>query len=217
MKHPLNACSIADCGAKVSGRGLCNRHWKRWRIYGDPLAPPKLRGPKRRRPLEARFWEKVALLETDRGCWEWEAGVGTSGYGKIGAGGAGEGTLHAHRVAWELVNGPIPAGLHICHRCDNRLCVNPSHLFTGTSADNIADMHSKGREARGFSHGTRTRPEAIRKGVAHHMAKLTEVQVREIRAMYQTQPSYGAIAKRMGVSETSIRYIIARKTWRHVV
>lgn len=94
---------------------------------------------------EARFWSKVSKSE---GCWEWTAAL-RSGYGVFYA----DGRLHrAHRVSWEIANGPIAEGLLVCHRCDNRRCVRPDHLFLGTSTDNNRDMTEKGR------HGTAHKP-----------------------------------------------------------
>lgn len=97
-----------------------------------------LRG-KKPAPRTERFWAHVAQSE---GCWEWQASVFRTGYGQFRDGGR---SMRAHRVAWELVNGPIPEGLHVCHRCDNRKCVRPDHLFLGTRSDNMQDMSAKGR------------------------------------------------------------------------
>jgi hypothetical protein len=86
-----------------------------------------------------RFWARVEKLST--GCWEW------SGFRNLARGGYGyvEGR-RAHRVAWELANGPIPEGLHVCHRCDNPPCCNPSHLWLGTDLDNARDKIAKRRQ-----------------------------------------------------------------------
>jgi hypothetical protein len=79
--------------------------------------------------------------------------------------------IGAHVLAWILTHGPVPAGLSVCHRCDNPPCCRPDHLELGTAAENSADMASKGRAAR-------------RSGLAHHATRFTAEQVREIRARY---------------------------------
>jgi hypothetical protein len=93
-------------------------------------------------PIETRLWEKVQK-EPNGGCWLWTGGTTNGGYGVIGV---GRGRLHrAHRISWEIANGPIPDGLKVLHRCDNPPCVNPAHLFLGTQVDNMRDCAAKGR------------------------------------------------------------------------
>lgn len=150
--------------------------------------------------LQERFWAKVDKRGPDE-CWLWTARI-TSGYGSIGGGGHSGRSLSAHRVSWELHNGPIPAGVHVLHRCDNRLCVNPAHLFLGTPADNMADRDAKGRQAAGEKNG---------------VAKLTDNDVRTIRATYaKGGVTQEALARSFNVHQGLISGIIARRRWRHV-
>ena len=91
------------------------------------------------RTVEERFWAKV---EKTSGCWEWTAAKFSTGYGAIRIKGFQRST---HRVAWELCYGQIPAGLCVLHRCDNKSCVRPDHLWLGTNRENTKDMHQKKR------------------------------------------------------------------------
>lgn len=147
--------------------------------------------------MSERFWSKVVKSD---GCWLWDACVNPSGYGCVRYLGR---TRLAHRVAWELTNGAIPNGLRVCHKCDNPRCVNPSHLFVGTDADNVADMRSKNRQVEP--------PPLI--GVRNHNAKLTAQDVREIRASSESQVR---LAAKYGVAQAQISAVKLRQTWGHV-
>jgi hypothetical protein len=109
-------------------------------------------------------------------------------------------TMPAHRLQWMRLNGKPAEGMDICHRCDNRGCINPAHLFEGTPRDNIRDMISKGRDVR-------------LRGEDHSHTTLTTAQVIAIRADPRKGP---AIAADYGVSTTTIRNIKRGATWGHV-
>lgn len=96
-------------------------------------------------PVADRFWSKVDYGPRDR-CWLWRGGICGKGYGNFGLNRNGEKMVMAHRMSWRLVYGDIPAGLFICHKCDNPRCVNPFHLFPGTRTENVQDMIRKKRD-----------------------------------------------------------------------
>lgn len=171
---------------------MCTRHYNMARRNGAPVLVREPGTP------EERFWRKVEKRDPDE-CWEW-AGIKPGTYGMIWCNGSQE---MAHRFSYELHKGPIPVGLVVMHSCDNPPCCNPNHLKVGTHADNAWDKASKGRCNVPPLHG-----------MASGMAKLTDAQVLEIRAIKgMTQKQ---IAQKFGVCLATVSNILARRTWAHI-
>lgn len=148
-----------------------------------------------------RFWSKVNkggpfILETQ--CWIWTAYRDADGYGRFRIDGQ---TLRAHRLSFEIKNGPISKGSVVRHGCDNPSCVNPEHLRSGSNLDNIMDGIQRGR----FCHGER-----------HRSAKLTKKQVLYIRSATAFYGYRVALMKKFGVSGRTIDAIRNRELWRHI-
>lgn len=194
-------CSVGGCDRKARGHGFCGAHYQRWRTHGDPQPDIPLREPGR--SLEERFWARVDKREADE-CWAWDV-ADAYGYGWLWV--HGRGNIKAHRLSWEIANGPIPKGMNVCHRCDNRICVNPAHLFLGTHADNVADMWAKERGS----------APPLHRGERNPSAKLTDDAVRQIRALHATgEHSQAALARRFRVTQSAVWQVIHRKKWTHV-
>lgn len=187
-------CSIEGCELRHAARGYCATHLKRWRLYGDPLfmKQKQLHGL----TLRERW---AAYAPQSDGCWEWSGSRDPNGYGRLNVGGT---PILAHRLAWELHKGPITPADHICHRCDNPPCVNPSHLFKGNAQMNSDDKCKKKRHRFGVS-----------KGEAHGCAILTEAQAHEIKA---SGLSHKACAEQYGVSYQTVWEIRKGVSWRHL-
>lgn len=176
----------------------------------------------------ARFFSKIDKTSHPDGCWTWTGCKNRKGYGPFSYGGRvanGGKKVLAHRLSYELHVGPIPENQFVCHHCDNPACVNPEHLFLGNNADNMRDMKEKGRHwmlhkpeliLRGDDHPSRLHPERMARGEAHGVAKLTEPQVLEIRALFESGHSKNGLAKRFGMSRYAIRCVVDRVSWKHI-
>jgi hypothetical protein len=148
-------------------------------------------------PIRFRLLGKLVLGDP-KGCWFWGGACHPQGYGLIKRKDGAQ--LRAHRVAYELMYGPIPEGVFVCHRCDNPCCVRPSHLFLGSHADNMADMVTKSRSAR-------------MKGPLNGAARL---QANEVEAIRISVGRYRDIAARFGISASAVGLIKRRERWAHL-
>ncbi len=154
--------------------------------------------------IKTAFWSQVVKHDGD-GCWEWTGNKSRSfGYGSFAYAGT---TKAAHRVSWEMHNGPIQVNSEIrilvCHKCDNPPCVRPDHLFLGTDADNNKDNMLKGR----------CRP---RVGSSQWKTRHTEAEVIEMRRLFSEGVSKRSIADRFGLTMSHLGFILRRKTWKHI-
>lgn len=155
--------------------------------------------------LKERFYSKVDNSSGPDSCWPWMASCVSGGYGQLGST-KGKANFLAHRLAWEFANGSIPEGMQVLHKCDNRKCCNPNHLFLGTQKENMHDMISKGRKV------CRTREESV--GEASPQAKLTWEIVRAIRKEYEALKSRQVdLARKYGISQPQISTILIKKSW----
>lgn len=147
----------------------------------------------------AKTFDQHWTLNPKTRCHEWQRSRRRWGYGQLYVDGE---NVPAHRFAWERVNGPIPDGMHVCHRCDNPPCVNPDHLFLGTNTDNRRDSVLKERHARGDGHG---------------LKKLGPDDVLEIRRIAASGAHTDSeIAAMFGIKQTQASRIISGKRWKHL-
>jgi len=151
-----------------------------------------------------RFWSKVNKTES---CWEWCGSISKKGYGHFWC---SPSTYRAHRFAWIATNGQILNGLSVCHRCDNRKCVRPDHLFLGTQKDNIVDCRDKRRL------GIWVRADKAKRGEANHFSKLTSDNIRHIRQQRLDGVSGSTLAMEFGVCQSTIYKASLGNSWRHI-
>jgi len=145
---------------------------------------------------EERFLSHVK--EDEAGCWLWQSVIQIAGYGVFSVRSV---PIRATRWAYEHWVGPVPVGHELCHHCDVRHCVNPSHLFTGTRADNMADAARKGRTTQ---------------GERHPLAKLSSEKVAAIRAYPARRGVITLLAREYGVSPSLIGKIRSGQRWSHL-
>lgn len=154
------------------------------------------------------FWQDVNKTTDPDGCWEWMGYIGAHGYGALTYQNK---SWRAHRLSYILTYGELPItndshGTCVLHKCDNRKCVNPSHLFAGTQADNLRDMRNKNRQ---------WIPEGLI-GSKNNASKLIEKDIPLILKMSNQGMSTQAIANEFNVSKVCIHFVVTGKTWTHV-
>lgn len=157
-----------------------------------------------------RFEEKYTP-DPNTGCWLWMAGIDSDGYGRFSENNK---TIRAHRVSYRLFVDTISDTMNVLHRCDTPPCVNPDHLFLGTSKENTQDMMRKNRWRGGVPHG-------IVVGSKNGRSKLTEDQVLDIRKRYtpatdMERGNSANLAKEFSIAKASIFRIIKRQVWGHI-
>ena len=150
-----------------------------------------------------RFWSKVKKGDF---CWNWTSSVSRGGYGKFSV--SRSKWVEAHRISYLIKHGSIPDGLCVLHKCDNKMCVRPDHLFLGTYNDNVQDCIVKGRARRG-----KLIPML---GEDHVNSKLTNKGVRLMRKMRKAGVLLKEIANEFGCCEAQVSLIVRRKAWKHV-
>ncbi len=166
-----------------------------------------------RKSIRERFNNWVDIKSKDE-CWEYKRAIHKNGYVYLSirhqpivqGDKKGNRVEYLHRISWWLHYGKIPKGLLVCHKCDNRKCANPCHLFLGTSSDNIKDAYNKGRikipDCRGEKCGT---------------SILKNEQIKKIRKFYKTGKYLQKdLAKMYKISKPHISDIINRKRWKHI-
>lgn len=192
---PIKICSIDGCNGALYARGWCEMHYARWQRKGD-TSKADVGVQLKRDEIIARFESNTDKTET---CWIWTGSINSAGYGTVSLN--GESHL-VHRLSWDLFRSEPIGSKFVLHICDVKTCVNPSHLFSGSQAENIADMIRKGRKRNAGAKGTK-----------HHRCKLTEQDVRLIRDSGQ---KWADIAKQFEISVGNVAMIRSRKSWRHL-
>jgi hypothetical protein len=180
------------CASSIHAKQLCQKHYRRKLAF--------LRGKLISTASDFTLKEKIiaySIQDPITKCMLWQKSLVSNGYGQISSKHTKE-TL-AHRASYEAFNSVIPKDKIVCHHCDTPQCVNPSHLFLGSTQDNVDDRNNKNRQA---------------KGTIFMRSNLTEHDVRSIRS---STDKLKLLAKKYGVSVALISQIRLHKKWRHVL
>lgn len=156
---------------------------------------------------DTSFWKRVDKGSPDE-CWNWKGNLFTNGYGQLGF--VHRGSRLAHRYSYLIHNGTVCNDNQVLHKCDNKKCVNPNHLFLGSQSDNIQDMINKGRDNIYFKNGGSV-------GEKNTKSKLNETDVEEIKRKYNTGLyTQLKLSEIFGISRSAISHITRNYTWRHI-
>ena len=146
------------------------------------------------------FWDRVYSQVTYEGeCHIFNGNKDDCGYGRIHKDG---GLIRIHRASWEKENGPIPEGMYICHKCNNRACLNPEHLYAGTQLDNMRDRKISGNYA-------------SMEGEKNNSAKIKAIDIPTIRMRIRNGDTCYSIARDYGVTGEAILHIKNHRTWKN--
>lgn len=201
-KSNKRQCKIKGCYSKKVGRGFCHKHYKRFQKYGNPLVGGRdYLNLSLDRPwdIKTHLFRKRRILPN--GCWEWTGQLSLGGYGRQLV---KKKQYAVHRlIAFLYLDFDIFSELKVCHKCDNRKCFNPDHLFIGTQQDNIDDMFRKGRANK-------------QKGSKAGASRLHEDDVLRIKELLATKMSQREIAEKFSISQATISLINLEKSWCHL-
>jgi hypothetical protein len=190
-----NQSTTVSPACRQCGTPLQGPHQK---AFCSPSCSCAFRNPQGRKPRAERFWPFVDKTSSPDGCWLWLSSIGHNGYGKFSERDGGKLRQHvAHRVAWELTYGSLPAGKLLHARMPGghpKHCVNPAHLYEGGAAENGTDARVDG---------------VVR-------TKLTLEQVRTILVRAEAGEQMTALAREYGVSASTINHIVWRLSWRQL-
>jgi hypothetical protein len=165
-------------------------------LWSDPLMRDQRKKSMILTSLEEKFW--LCVDKKEAGCWAWTGLKSVDGYGELSHKCL---TYRAHRVSWALHFGEIPNKMSVLHKCDNRECTNPDHLFIGTQLDNMRDCAAKGRIS-------------VLMGESNPSAKINQFIAEEIRLIHSSgSTSISKIASMYGIGRTTVRRILNYESW----
>lgn len=224
----MKICSIDNCISKHKGHGYCDKHYQRFKKYGDPLIsfPKKscavngcegkyygssycnkhyLRWKFHRDLNHVRCARYESMQEAYEAqviksddCWGWNGSIDDFGYGLLTLRRV---KMRAHRFSYEYQIGPIPEGIFVCHKCDHPACTNPSHLFLGTNQENIHDCVKKDRHARGERSGH---------------SKITQEQAVLIKTLLAQGSRMINIVHEHNFTYSTVSGIKSGRSWKHI-